>query len=54
MRKKTEQIGLLLSANWYKLVHDYMGIDNVAVWLTIERTLPGARERLVEIRDQLD
>ncbi|MCB0773248.1 MAG: DUF86 domain-containing protein [Flavobacteriales bacterium] len=36
-----------------KLVHDYMGIDKIAVWLTVERVLPGAREQLAEIRDQL-
>ena len=37
-----------------KLVHDYMGIDKYAVWLTVERVLPSARARLLEIRDSLD
>ena len=36
-----------------KLVHDYLGIDKYAVWLTVERVLPNARERLNEIRDQV-
>ncbi|MBK8341514.1 MAG: DUF86 domain-containing protein [Flavobacteriales bacterium] len=35
-----------------KLVHDYMGIDKYAIWLTIERVLPPARLRLAEIRDR--
>lgn len=34
-----------------KLVHDYLGIDKHAVWLTVERILPTARARLVQIRD---
>lgn len=37
-----------------KLVHDYLGIDKVAVWLTVERVLPGAKERLAEIRERMD
>jgi len=37
-----------------KLVHDYLGIDKHAVWLTVERVLPDARKRLEEIKDQLD
>jgi len=34
-----------------KLVHDYMGIDKVAVWITVERVLPRTQDRLKEIRD---
>ncbi|MBS1546620.1 MAG: DUF86 domain-containing protein [Bacteroidetes bacterium] len=37
-----------------KLVHDYLGIDKVAVWLTVERVLPVAKERLAEIREGMD
>jgi len=36
-----------------KLVHDYLGIDKVAVWLTVERVLPNALEELRSIRDGL-
>ena len=36
-----------------KLVHDYMGIDRIAVWLTVERILPGTRSRLAEIRNTI-
>jgi uncharacterized protein with HEPN domain len=36
-----------------KLVHDYLGIDKVAVWLTIERVLPGSRIDLVRVMDTL-
>ncbi|TXI81986.1 MAG: DUF86 domain-containing protein [Flavobacteriales bacterium] len=36
-----------------KLVHDYLGIDKVAVWLTIERVLPVTLGELRSIRDGL-
>jgi uncharacterized protein with HEPN domain len=36
-----------------KLVHDYLGIDKVAVWLTVEPVLPSALEELRSIRDGL-
>lgn len=36
-----------------KLVHDYLGIDKVAVWLTIERALPGSRQDLSSVMNTL-
>ncbi|MDX9751950.1 MAG: DUF86 domain-containing protein [Flavobacteriales bacterium] len=36
-----------------KLVHDYLGIDKYAVWLTIERVLPGTVEELRDIHEDL-
>lgn len=37
-----------------KLVHDHMGIDNQAIWLTIQRILPGTLEEFLAIRKDLE
>lgn len=36
-----------------KLVHDYLGIDKVALWLTIERVLPRSRDELSHVLNTL-
>jgi uncharacterized protein with HEPN domain len=36
-----------------KLVHDYMGIDKAAVWLTVHRILPSLLNELVKIKNEI-